>query len=93
MTWPPLDSQLQKSMTNKLLHANDRNGEILCCRTPIHNGGGVGIGYLLHVGQVQWTYGTETAKCSEGVQTTDPGTRIVWHVDTGTRGATGGAFP
>ena len=50
----------------------------------IHNGGGVGIGYSLHAGQVTVADGTETmAQRIERVLTTDPGMGIVRHVDAG----------
>jgi urocanate hydratase len=50
----------------------------------IHNGGGVGIGYSLHAGQVTVADGTETmAKRIERVLTTDPGMGIVRHADAG----------
>ncbi len=50
----------------------------------IHNGGGVGIGYSLHAGQVTVADGTETmAKRIERVLTTDPGMGIIRHADAG----------
>ena len=50
----------------------------------IHNGGGVGIGYSLHAGQVTVADGTEAmAKRIERVLTTDPGMGIVRHSDAG----------
>jgi len=50
----------------------------------IHNGGGVGIGYSLHAGQVTVADGTDMmAKRIERVLTTDPGMGIVRHVDAG----------
>jgi urocanate hydratase len=50
----------------------------------IHNGGGVGIGYSLHAGQVTVADGTEMmAKRIERVLTTDPGTGVIRHVDAG----------
>src|SRR5207248_11731852 len=50
----------------------------------IHNGGGVGIGYSLHAGQVTVADGTEEmAKRIERVLTTDPGMGIVRHADAG----------
>src|SRR6059058_1809932 len=50
----------------------------------IHNGGGVGIGYSLHAGQVTVADGTEAmAKRIERVLTTDPGMGIIRHVDAG----------
>jgi len=50
----------------------------------IHNGGGVGIGYSLHAGQVTIADGTEAmAKRIERVLTTDPGMGVIRHVDAG----------
>jgi urocanate hydratase len=50
----------------------------------IHNGGGVGIGYSLHAGQVIVADGTEAmAKRLERVLTTDPGMGIIRHSDAG----------
>jgi urocanate hydratase len=50
----------------------------------IHNGGGVGIGYSLHAGQVTVADGTDAmAKRIERVLTTDPGTGIIRHADAG----------
>jgi urocanate hydratase len=50
----------------------------------IHNGGGVGIGYSLHAGQVTVADGTEAmAKRIERVLTTDPGMGILRHADAG----------
>jgi urocanate hydratase len=50
----------------------------------IHNGGGVGIGYSLHAGQVTVADGTDMmAKRIERVLTTDPGMGVVRHVDAG----------
>jgi urocanate hydratase len=50
----------------------------------IHNGGGVGIGYSLHAGQVTVADGTESmAKRIERVLTTDPGMGIIRHTDAG----------
>jgi urocanate hydratase len=50
----------------------------------IHNGGGVGIGYSLHAGQVTVADGSDAmAKRIERVLTTDPGMGIVRHVDAG----------
>jgi urocanate hydratase len=50
----------------------------------IHNGGGVGIGYSLHAGQVTVADGSDMmAKRIERVLTTDPGMGIVRHVDAG----------
>ncbi len=48
----------------------------------IHNGGGVGIGYSLHAGQVTVADGTDSmAKRIERVLTTDPGMGIIRHAD------------
>jgi len=56
----------------------------------IHNGGGVGIGYSLHAGQVTVADGTEMmAKRIERVLTTDPGMGIIRHADAGYEEATG----
>jgi urocanate hydratase len=50
----------------------------------IHNGGGVGIGYALHAGQVTVADGTqEMAKRIERVLTNDPGIGIARHADAG----------
>jgi urocanate hydratase len=50
----------------------------------IHNGGGVGIGYSLHAGQVTVADGTaEMARRIERVLTCDPGMGIIRHVDAG----------
>src|SRR5207245_11239585 len=50
----------------------------------IHNGGGVGIGYSQHAGQVTVADGTkEMAKRIERVLTADPGMGIVRHADAG----------
>jgi urocanate hydratase len=50
----------------------------------IHNGGGVGIGYSLHAGQVTVADGTkEMAARIERVLTNDPGTGVMRHVDAG----------
>lgn len=49
-----------------------------------HHGGGVGIGYSLHAGQVIVADGTpEAAKRLERVLTADPGLGIARHVDAG----------
>jgi len=49
-----------------------------------HNGGGVGIGYSMHAGQVTVADGTpETAKRIERVLTNDPGIGVARHVDAG----------
>src|SRR5215831_8055443 len=50
----------------------------------IHNGGGVGIGYSLHAGQVTLADGTdEGAKRLNRVLTNDPGIGVARHVDAG----------
>jgi len=50
----------------------------------IHNGGGVGIGYSQHAGQVTVADGTDAmAKRIERVLTNDPGMGIIRHVDAG----------
>lgn len=50
----------------------------------LHHGGGVGIGYSLHAGQVIVADGTpEAAKRIERVLTTDPGMGVVRHADAG----------
>jgi urocanate hydratase len=50
----------------------------------IHNGGGVGIGYSLHAGQVTVADGSDMmARRIERVLTTDPGMGVVRHVDAG----------
>jgi urocanate hydratase len=49
-----------------------------------HHGGGVGIGYSLHAGQVTVADGTpEAAKALELVLTNDPGTGVMRHADAG----------
>ncbi len=49
-----------------------------------HNGGGVGIGYSLHAGQVSVADGTdEASKRLNRVLTNDPGTGIARHADAG----------
>ncbi len=49
-----------------------------------HHGGGVGIGYSLHAGQVIVADGTpEAARRLERVLTNDPGTGVMRHVDAG----------
>ncbi len=54
-----------------------------------HNGGGVGIGYSLHAGQVTVADGTaEMAKRIQRVLTNDPGIGIARHVDAGYEEAT-----
>ena len=50
----------------------------------IHNGGGVGIGYSLHAGQVTVADGTETmGRRIERVLTNDPGIGVARHADAG----------
>jgi urocanate hydratase len=50
----------------------------------IHHGGGVGIGYSIHAGQVIVADGTpEAAQRLERVLTNDPGTGVMRHVDAG----------
>jgi len=54
-----------------------------------HHGGGVGIGYSLHAGQVIVADGTpEAAARLERVLTTDPGLGVARHVDAGYERAT-----
>ncbi|MCC6407183.1 MAG: urocanate hydratase [Planctomycetes bacterium] len=49
-----------------------------------HHGGGVGIGYSLHAGQVTVADGTpEAAEALERVLTNDPGMGVIRHVDAG----------
>ena len=55
----------------------------------IHNGGGVGVGYSQHAGQVTVADGTDAmAKRIERVLTNDPGIGVARHVDAGYREAT-----
>ena len=55
----------------------------------IHNGGGVGIGYSQHAGQVTVADGTkEMAARIERVLTNDPGMGVARHVDAGYQEAT-----
>jgi urocanate hydratase len=50
----------------------------------VHHGGGVGIGYSLHAGQVIVADGTpEAAARLQRVLTTDPGMGIIRHADAG----------
>ena len=50
----------------------------------IYNGGGVGIGYSQHAGQVTVADGTDAmAKRIERVLTNDPGIGVARHVDAG----------
>ncbi|MEO0281306.1 MAG: urocanate hydratase [candidate division WOR-3 bacterium] len=50
----------------------------------LHHGGGVGIGYSIHAGQVILADGTEIqAKKIERVLTNDPGLGVVRHADAG----------
>jgi urocanate hydratase len=49
-----------------------------------HNGGGVGIGYSMHAGQVTVADGTAVSgRCLERVMTCDPGIGVLRHVDAG----------
>ncbi len=49
-----------------------------------HHGGGVGMGYSLHAGQVTVADGTpEAAEAVERVLTNDPGTGVMRHADAG----------
>ena len=58
----------------------------------VHHGGGVGIGYSIHAGQVVVADGTElSAQKLERVLTTDPGTGIMRHADAGYDQATAAA--
>ncbi len=50
----------------------------------VHNGGGVGIGYSLHAGQVTVAEGTPAAaRALERVMNCDPGIGVVRHADAG----------
>lgn len=50
----------------------------------IHHGGGVGIGYSQHAGQVTVADGSErAARCLERVLTCDPGLGVLRHADAG----------
>jgi urocanate hydratase len=50
----------------------------------IHHGGGVGIGYSIHAGQVIVADGTpEAARRLERVLNADPGSGVVRHADAG----------
>ena len=50
----------------------------------VHHGGGVGIGYSLHAGQVTVADGTAAAAARiERVLTADPGTGVMRHADAG----------
>ncbi len=50
----------------------------------VHHGGGVGIGYSIHAGQVVCVDGTEEAAGKiERVLTADPGMGVIRHVDAG----------
>ena len=50
----------------------------------VHNGGGVGIGYAQHAGQVTVADGTDSsARCLERVMNGDPGIGVLRHVDAG----------
>jgi urocanate hydratase len=49
-----------------------------------HHGGGVGMGYSLHAGQVTVADGSPEAAASiERVLTNDPGTGVMRHADAG----------
>ena len=49
-----------------------------------HHGGGVGMGYSLHAGQVCVADGTDAAdEALERVLTNDPGMGVIRHVDAG----------
>jgi urocanate hydratase len=55
----------------------------------IHHGGGVGIGYSIHAGQVIVADGTpEAAERISWVLKNDPGTGVMRHVDAGYKEAT-----
>lgn len=50
----------------------------------VHHGGGVGIGYAIHAGQVTVADGTpEAARRLERVLTADPATGVIRHADAG----------
>jgi urocanate hydratase len=50
----------------------------------VHHGGGVGIGYSLHAGQVIVADGTDAAAARlQRVLTTDPGLGVLRHADAG----------
>jgi urocanate hydratase len=50
----------------------------------VHNGGGVGIGYSMHAGQVTVADGTVSGgRCVERVLNCDPGLGVLRHVDAG----------
>ncbi|HZT96014.1 MAG TPA: urocanate hydratase [Chloroflexota bacterium] len=50
----------------------------------VHHGGGVGIGYAIHAGQVTVADGTDEAQARiRRVLTTDPGIGVVRHADAG----------
>lgn len=50
----------------------------------VHHGGGVGIGYSIHAGQVIVADGTKEAEARlQRVLTNDPGTGVMRHVDAG----------
>jgi len=54
----------------------------------VHNGGGVGIGYAQHAGQVTVVDGTDdAARRAERVMTCDPGIGVLRHADAGYREA------
>jgi urocanate hydratase len=50
----------------------------------VHHGGGVGIGYSIHAGQVTVADGTDEAAARlQRVLTADPATGVIRHVDAG----------
>jgi urocanate hydratase len=52
--------------------------------TSIHHGGGVGIGYSIHAGQVTVADGTkESEERLDRVLTNDPGIGVARHADAG----------
>jgi urocanate hydratase len=59
-------------------------GDLAAVGVSIHHGGGVGIGYSLHAGQVLVCDGTKEADARiERVLTADPATGIIRHADAG----------
>jgi urocanate hydratase len=68
--WPMLNAMLNVAAGADSVH--------------LHNGGGVGIGYSTHAGQVVVLDGTDLAKeKATRVFLTDPGMGVVRHVDAG----------
>src|SRR5262249_41977177 len=60
------------------------NGASGAAWVSFHHGGGVGIGYSLHAGQVVVADGTrEAADALERVLVNDPGTGVMRHADAG----------